>query len=83
MMMKVLVFVSFAAVTNDPNVSVTFSNRLSFWFTLHVGSCAELWLGCAWLNPSFHPKTQAEEAEEKKQETTIKALEDSVFFFCS
>lgn len=77
MRMKVSVFVSFAAVTNDPNVSVTFNNHLSFWFTSYVGSCTELWLGCAWLHPSFHPKTQAEEAEEKEQETTMKALEDS------
>lgn len=67
-MMKVLVFVSFAAVTNDPNVSVTFK----FCLFLLVHACtlaaAELWLGCAWFNPSFHPKTQAEEAEEKARD---------------
>lgn len=51
--MKVLVFISFAAVTSDPNVSVTFNNHLSFWLTLHVCAigtialdrCAELQLG--------------------------------------
>ena len=83
--MKVLVFISFAAVTSDPNISVTFNNHLSFWLTLHVcaigtialGRCAELRLGCASLCPSFRSKTQAEEAEEKEREPAIKALEDS------
>lgn len=43
--LKVLVFVSFAAVTSDPNVSVTFSNHLSFWFTSHVCAVGTIALG--------------------------------------
>lgn len=77
-----LVLVSLAAVTSDPNISVTFNNQLSFWFTSHacaigttaLGRRAELWLGCALLCPSFRSKTQAEEAEEKEQEPAIKVL---------
>lgn len=37
MSVNVLAFVSFAAITNDPNFSGTYNNHISFLFTLHVG----------------------------------------------
>lgn len=95
--MKVLVFVSFAAITKDPNISATYKKHIFFLFCffkhlfpVHMTRW-QSWVSytvVAWLSfpPSSHSRAQAENPGGKEQKPTTQWLkvwiEHGVYFFC-